>query len=91
MNHLKPNTVRAALSRLPLPHTITNKTKHHVNAVGEVDQERKYDEIKQSETTEEKDEPNMATLQQDTQWTDIYKCVSNLDDPAWNDKLRREC
>ena len=43
--------------------------KHHVKAVDEVDQ----DEVKQPDTPEEKDEPNIGALQQqDTQWTDMF-------------------
>lgn len=81
-----------ALSRLPLPHINNNNAEHRVNAVDEVNQEEKYDDVKQSDTTDEKDDSSIGSLQQqDTQWTDIYGCVNNPDDAAWDDKLRREC
>lgn len=70
-----------ALSRLPV--------QHQVNAVDDM-MEQKYDDEKKPEDDTNEEVDISALQQQDTQWQDIYKCVSDPDAP-WDDKLRAEC
>jgi len=60
-----------ALSRLPIS---GSTAKHQVRAIDQPDMESKYDEKKD----EAVDIPTLQ--QQDPQWTNIYKCVSDLDE-----------